>query len=171
VRARRIGARVAVDLDPAESHLLQAMIEDVEQALTQLPAQDPVRARLLPDGYRGDDHAAADFRSMTESALIDSKGRSLRSCVAELAAPDGSGADHVAVLDLDGAALQRWLQVLNDLRLALGTRIGVSDEDSGFDADDSPADQVGQSSDQIAWTIYRWLTAIQDDLVVLAMQE
>ena len=52
--------------------------------------------------------------------------------------------------------------MLNDLRLALGTRLGVT-EDEPTDID--PADPRAQS-----WAVYYWLTALQDALVQTAMR-
>jgi hypothetical protein len=48
--------------------------------------------------------------------------------------------------------------VLNDLRLAIGTRIGVTDDDQDLDARADPAQAGG-------WAIYSYLTGVQDTLV------
>jgi hypothetical protein len=55
-------------------------------------------------------------------------------------------------LQLDDEAADRWLRVLNDLRLALGTRLGVTEQDELDDQE--PAVQL-----------YHWLSAVQDLLV------
>jgi hypothetical protein len=47
--------------------------------------------------------------------------------------------------------------VLNDLRLALGTRLGITEDD---DPDLDPVDPAAQSR-----VIYYWLTALQDSVV------
>jgi hypothetical protein len=73
----------------------------------------------------------------------------LRACRAELPVDGGR-------MLVDDEAIDRWLRVLNDLRLALGTRLGVT-EDSELD-DSQPAVQV-----------YSWLTAVQDLLVMQLM--
>ena len=57
-------------------------------------------------------------------------------------------------LDADGG--QRWIQVLNDLRLVLGTRLGITEEDGDLD----PAAPDFQQR-----SVYYWLTALQDSLV------
>ena len=52
--------------------------------------------------------------------------------------------------------VQAWLGVLNDTRLVLGTRLGVTEEERELD----PADpQAG------AYAMYHWLTWLQGDLV------
>ncbi len=74
----------------------------------------------------------------------------LERCRAELPSAEGN-------VELDDEAAQRWLTVLNDLRLATGTRLNVSEDDEpGID----PADPDAQTR-----AIYQWLTALQDSLV------
>ena len=51
---------------------------------------------------------------------------------------------------------QRWLMVLNDMRLALGTRLGVTAD--GF-ADESEAAIEPTGARQAARAAYHWLTA------------
>jgi hypothetical protein len=141
-------------LDETESGVLGSLIQDMSEALDQLAEDDPVRARLFPAGYRDDDTAAADFRTMTESALLTQRLERLDQCRAEVL----SDAD----ISLDGEGLERWLMMLNDLRLALGTRLDVREDDvPSFDPDD-PQTQPRQ--------VYYWLTALQDRLVGEAMK-
>ena len=52
--------------------------------------------------------------------------------------------------------MQAWLGVLNDTRLVLGTRLGVTEEEHVLD----PADP-----DAGAYALYQWLTMVQGDLV------
>ena len=60
-------------------------------------------------------------------------------------------------LRLDGDQAGAWLRTTNDLRLALGTRLGV-----GADTE-PPEDLVSDTDQQLA--IYYWLTAVQGSLV------
>ena len=105
-----------------ETALLGSLLDDLLDALGTLPDDDPVRRRLFPDGYRDDDEAAAEFRDLTEAGLRDDKAARAERCRAEL--PAGSGD-----LPLPPDAAERWLTVLNDLRLALGTRLGVTEDE------------------------------------------
>ena len=52
--------------------------------------------------------------------------------------------------------VQAWLGVLNDTRLVLGTRLGVTEEERVLD----PADPEAG-----AYALYQWLTWLQGDLV------
>ena len=155
VKFRRRRGVPELQLDEMETALLGSLLDDLLDALGTLPEDDPVRQRLFPDGYRDDVEAAAEFRALTEAGLRDDKAARTERCRAEL--PAGSGE-----LPLPPEAAERWLTVLNDLRLALGTRLGVT-QDEPTDID--PADPRAQS-----WMIYYWLTTLQDGLVQTAMR-
>src|ERR1700726_4282497 len=59
-------------LDPPQDTLaaMEAMLHEPGSAVTP---EDPVLARLLPDGYRDDPEAAGEFRKYTEPALRNAK--------------------------------------------------------------------------------------------------
>ena len=58
-------------------------------------------------------------------------------------------------------AVDRWIRVLNDLRLTLGTRLGIAaDDDYALDAADPDVQERAR---------YVWLTALQDLLVTSLM--
>ena len=52
--------------------------------------------------------------------------------------------------------VQAWLGVLNDTRLVLGTRLGVTEDEPEFDLD---------APEARGYAIYYWLTALQGDLI------
>jgi hypothetical protein len=83
---------------------------------------DPALARLLPDGYRDDPQAAGELRRLTELSLRAEKVRNAQAVLDTLPATGGS-----VTLAGDEAA-QAWLRALNDVRLALGTRLEVTEE-------------------------------------------
>ncbi|MFN8199821.1 MAG: DUF2017 family protein, partial [Nakamurella multipartita] len=61
---------------------------------------------------------------------------------------------------LDDAAAAAWSSALNDVRLALGVRLQITEDDSpppGVDDPDSPQAAM--------YATYRWLSAVQDSLV------
>jgi hypothetical protein len=122
----------------------------------------PALARLLPDGYRDDDDAAAEFRRFTQADLVAGKLLAARAIRDDLAfgrndpeAPDGG-----SVVRIDDDRARLWLRGLNDVRLALGTSLGVTDDDDLF-ADDEDSADPGAAMRQI----YGWLTAVQDSLI------
>jgi hypothetical protein len=148
-RAR--GDTLVARLDPAEAGVLGMLLDQLEMLLDSEDASgDPVLARLLPEGNRGDADAAAEYRELTESSLRSGKADDLAMVRASL--PDGGGD---VVLDVDQASA--WLRSTNDLRLALGTRLGISEDT------EPPEDVVDEESQQLA--VYYWLTALQGSLV------
>jgi hypothetical protein len=150
---RRRGEDVAARLDPAEAGILGLLLLQLEQLLAADEddvADDPVLARLFPEGHRGDPRLAADYRELTESALRSGKADDLATVRATLPVDGGE-----VRLDRDQAGA--WLRTTNDLRLALGTRLEIT-EDS-----EPPDDVTDEASQQLA--VYYWLTALQGSLV------
>jgi hypothetical protein len=151
-RAAR-GGDVVARLDPAESGIVGLLLDQLEQLLeadVDDVGDDPVLARLIPDGHRGDPELAADYRELTEASLRSGKADDLAMVRATL--PDGGGEVR---LDTDQAAA--WLRTTNDLRLALGTRLDISEDT------EPPEEVTGEEDQQLA--VYYWLTAMQGSLV------
>ena len=148
-RAR--SGQIVARLDPAEAGVLGMLLDQLEMLLeSEDAAGDPVLARLLPEGNRGDAEAAAEYRELTETSLRSGKADDL--AIVRAALPDGGGD---VVLDPDQAAA--WLRSTNDLRLALGTRLEIAEDT------EPPEDVVDEESQQLA--VYYWLTALQGSLV------
>jgi hypothetical protein len=151
-RAAR-GGDVVARLDPAEAGIVGLLLDQLEQLLDADSVDvsgDPVIARLFPEGHRGDPEMAADYRELTESSLRSGKADDLATVRATL--PDGGGEVR---LDPDQAAA--WLRSTNDLRLALGTRLDISEDT------EPPEEVTGEEDQQLA--VYYWLTALQGSLV------
>ncbi|MCX5283599.1 DUF2017 domain-containing protein [Streptomyces sp. NPDC102256] len=104
------------------------------------PPGDPVLRRLFPDAYSGPGVEAAtaeqaeeqrahssEFRRFTENDLRAGKRENALAVIRSL---DGlTPGDGGAVLKLDAAQSEQWLRALNDLRLAIGSRLDVVDEE------------------------------------------
>jgi hypothetical protein len=149
---RSRGGEIIARLDPAEAGVVGLLLSQLEQLLNAEAediGDDPVLARLLPEGHRGDPELAADYRELTEASLRHGKADDLATVRATL--PDGGGEVR---LDPDQAAA--WLRT-NDLRLALGVRLDVTEETE-------PPDEVTGDEDQ-QLVVYYWLTALQGSLV------
>jgi hypothetical protein len=117
------------------------------------PPEDPVLARLLPDGYRDDPEAAGEFRKYTEPALRSAKHAAAREMLDTL--PDAGGR-----IQLTQEQALSWLKALNDVRLALGVRLGVTEEFEEQWARLKPDDPQWT-----AFEVYAWLGAVQESLV------
>lgn len=116
---------------------------------------DPALKRLFPNAYLDDDEAAADFRRFTERSLREAKIAHATTVKESL-----EGAGEKLVLN-DGQA-NAWMLALNDLRIALGTRLALTENDERFDDPDSLDDEDPQTT---AFHIYDWLTYLQETLV------
>ncbi len=151
-RAAR-GGDVVARLDPAEAGVVGLLLDQLEQLLeadAEDVGGDPVMARLLPDGHRGDAELAADYRELTEASLRSGKADDLAMVRATLP-PDGGE------VRLDAEQAAAWLRTTNDLRLAMGTRLDISE-------DTEPPEEVSGDEDQ-QLAVYYWLTALQGSLV------
>lgn len=122
---------------------LEALV-GMRQGPQHMP-HDPALARLLPDAYADNAAASADFRRFTEDDLRKRKRANLETALATLSPfaqteqkqPDDSAgvstdlAYRQRCLHLDAGQAQAWLGALNDVRLVMGARLGVSDDDDG----------------------------------------
>ena len=150
---RRKGDLLVAKLVDAEAGIVGLLLDQLEQLLAADRADsggDPVIERLLPPGHASDPELAADYRALTEDGLRSGKADDLAMVRATLP-PDGGD------VRLDDEQARAWLRTTNDLRLALGTRLGVSAE---TEPPEDPADEEGS---QLA--VYYWLTAVQGSLV------
>jgi hypothetical protein len=119
---------------------------------------DPILSRLLPDFHRLDDDApsledqnsAAALRSLHEPELLELKtgvaGVLLDTC------PPAGGE-----IRLTPEQAEAWLSALNDVRLALGTALDVTDDMP----DELPEDDPREPH----LNIYHWLTWVQESLI------
>ncbi len=114
---------------------------------------DPALARLLPDAYRDDPEAAREFRRFTEPGLRSAKVAAARTLLATLP-PEGGR------VRLTRDEAEAWLRSLNDVRLALGVRLGITSED-----DDLYGRVPRDDPRRIHVDVYHWLSYLQDSLV------
>lgn len=119
--------------------------------------EDEVLARLLPNAYADDEPAASEFRRFTERGLRDGKVTNARVVLDALGDPDFS--DQMTVTVKPGE-VESWLKVFTDVRLAIGTRIGVEEDDEErwrTLPEDDPNRYVHH--------LYLWLGWLQETLV------
>ena len=149
-------AQPAAGLDPLQVQLGLADLGTGDEPGAAAPPEDAVLRRLLPDAYPDDPAAAAEFRRFTERGLRERKAEAAHRVLASLEPVEGQGGR--VQLDADGA--RAWLAELNDVRLALGTRLGVDDDVeevlAGLDEDDPR---------RYAFAVYDFATYLQETLV------
>jgi hypothetical protein len=169
--AKRRRGGVILKLDPQEQPLLRQLVGELLVLVEPAPAadadplsamvgigtatetpDDPVLARLFPDAYPDDSAAAGEFRRYTEQGLREKKRSNAATALATLE----RGKD----VELSDDEARAWLGVLNDLRLALGTRLDVDE-----DWDDQMA-SLGEDDPLLGlFVVYDWLSYLQETLV------
>jgi Domain of unknown function (DUF2017) len=117
------------------------------------PPDDPVLARLFPDAYGDDPGAAGEFRRFTEPGLRSGKVAAARTVLATLPGPGGR-------VRLSPGDAEAWLRSLNDVRLALGVLLGITEDYERELGDVDPADPRSAYLQ-----VYDWLTYLQETLV------
>jgi hypothetical protein len=169
-------ARLAGTFDPQEAAVLRGLVGEVRQMLAGRSAENPadelavltgmrtgpstrpddrVLARLLPDFSPDDPDLSAGMRSLHEPALIEAKDEAAK--VIEETLPESGGR-----VELTPDQADAWLASLNDVRLALGTALDVSEDmPEDLPAGDPRSEHLG---------VYQWLTFVQDSLVHGRMQ-
>lgn len=170
MRFTRHRKAIRADVDDVEIQILSQLALEVLElvpgpqlsddplaALVGLPSGDvdapdnPVLARLLPEAYRDDPSAAGDFRRYTDSDLRAAKRTDAQAVLDSLPSAKGR-------LELDRDQADRWLGALNDMRLALGTSLDVSED---LELEDLEEDDPRQQ----ALSIYSWLGYLQESLL------
>jgi hypothetical protein len=114
---------------------------------------DPILARLFPDGYSDDEQASGEFRRYTERGLRSGKMAAAQTILDTL--PESGGR-----VDLSPEQAQAWLRSLNDIRLALGVQLDVTED---MRAMQQRAAQGGPQA--AAMWVYDWLSLLQESLV------
>ncbi|MFF8843194.1 DUF2017 domain-containing protein [Streptomyces sp. NPDC015127] len=133
------------------------------------PPSDPALARLFPEAYADPEAvqeneelraASAEFRRFTENDLRTRKREDALAVVRSLDSLTVAG-DGGAVLELGAEDCLHWLGALNDLRLTIGTRLDVTDEDENDELyrlpDSDPRKPMVMA--------YLWLGALQETLI------
>ncbi len=130
---------------------LEALVGDLDGPAAR--PEDEALARLLPDAYPEDPEASADFRRFTESGLRATKRARARSALSTLKV---IGRSQV----LTPAQAREWLGALNDLRLVIGTRLGI-----GQDYEKELTDPAEDDPRRYGYGVYEYLTYLQETLV------
>jgi hypothetical protein len=173
-----------VDLEAAEIVLLASLVSQVRELLVEglpeaatgdsadplaaivgLPAasaelsEDPALARLLPDAYREDDDAAAEYRRLMDGDLRVQKASALQRVLDDLSSAGSQHGDGQR-FELPEDAVTPWLYALTDVRLTLGTRLEVSED---WEAD---LGRLDPDSPQFAgFAVYDWLSWLQNAII------
>jgi len=168
---RRRGELLVGTLTGREAGLLRGMVGQIRDLLAARVAANPrdelaeltgiiagpttaptdqVLARLLPDFHREDTGLSGGMRALHEPDLLAAKDGAaaviLETCPA-----------HGGRIRLSEEQAQAWLTALNDVRLALGTVLKVTEDMP----DELPPDDP--RTPHLA--VYHWLTWVQESLI------
>lgn len=120
-------------------------------------ADDPVVRRLFPDAYPHDAAASADFRRFTERDLKVKKISEATLVLERLQATE-NGRHEVRI---PMSEVDVWLRTFTSLRLAVATRLGITDAES--------ADELAMLPDDdpraFMVSVYDWLGFAQETLI------
>ncbi|MEU6566550.1 DUF2017 domain-containing protein [Streptomyces parvulus] len=162
---------------PAEDASDDPLAELFAEGPSEPPA-DPVLRRLFPDAY-GDPEgtpqareaeeqraSSAEFRRYTENDLRAGKRETALAVIRALdALTSRSAGQGTALLELSVEESRQWLGALNDLRLAIGSRLEIADEDD-TDLLFRLPDEDPRKPMVMA---YLWLGGLQESLVATLM--
>jgi hypothetical protein len=153
-RAGREGA-LTVSLAEEELGLLRSLPEQLRDVF-EGDEDDPARSRLFPRAYLDPtaESEEAEWQALVGPSLLRERLDALALITVTLDRATSEG--DWWQIDLTPEEVQAWLGVLNDTRLVLGTRLGVTEEERDLD----PADPEAGP-----YALYQWLTWVQADLV------
>jgi hypothetical protein len=180
IRARRFerakDGQLVVRLHPEEVALLHRLADELQELLEKHDASSEssashepgagndnegdraVLSRLFPRAYLDptEEDAEQEWQRLSNPDLVASRVAAVRDLVDSLPAAERRDGRVEGKLDEEHEAA--WLGVLNDARLAVGTRLGITeDDDYTARAPDDPS--------YLAWQVYAWLTDMQADLI------
>jgi len=144
-RIQRAGAgRYSISLPKPERELLLSLTEQLRDVLLAT-TEDPSLRRLFPTAYHEDPDRDQEYQQLVRDELLERRLAAL-TLVEET----------VSTGRLDQAGLTGWLTALNDLRLVLGTRLDVSEDDLEVDPEDPDAP---------AHAVYHYLGMLLSEIV------
>ncbi len=158
------------ELDRAEDGTIELRLEEYEAEIIRrlcgemrllleadLPRADPVTDRLFPRAHEDEKDEEA-YRELVGTTLREYKLEALEAVEA------GIGEAGDAIATLEGEDRERWLTFLTDTRLALGTRLEVTEETMSQEPEpDSP--------DAVALSVLHWVGWIQEQILEKAIED
>ena len=120
--------------------------------------RDPALERIFPTANRQDDQVAAEFRRLTEDGLRARKAANLTTAITALSAIEDQK------VSLDQPRALALLIALTDVRLVLGERLGLKQDDD-FDRLEEQVSGLEDDDPAVyALAVYDFLTWLQETL-------
>ncbi|MCU1491218.1 MAG: hypothetical protein JWM85_2623 [Acidimicrobiaceae bacterium] len=128
---------------------LPAQLDELLSSLEDRPADDAAvpdsLRRLLPPAYPRDDEQERAYVDLARSELLEHHRSALQLLESTASASN-----------LSAEELESWMAALNELRLVIGTTLGVSEDQGEIDEDDPDYSQ---------WVCYSYLSFLQSEVV------
>lgn len=152
--ARRRGG-LEMRLGAAEAEILTQVLREMRAQIASDERPDHLR-RLYPEVYPDDPEAQREFAGYTHDDLSAAKLAALDAV--DRAMSRGKVKRGLWSTLLDDEEVGSMLGAINDARLALGTRLNVTEDGEEMPIDESAPDAPAQS-------VYRWLGYLESFLV------
>ena len=160
-RRNRSSEELAVVLEAGEAAVLTRLCEELTTLLNAGGGgeqSDPVLERLFPRAYLDptEEEAEAEWQRFVHDDLVDGRRQAVATVEGSLAGALVRRGRFELTLSQEQA--QAWLAVINDARLALGTRLNVTEDMdlSRLNPDDP---------DTAPYAVYWWLGVLEERLV------
>ncbi len=134
--------RYRINLPVPLRELLPVVARELDELLD---TEDASLRRLFPTAYAQDPERDAEYQVLARDQLIDRRRAAIADFVATAHAEE-----------VNGEQLAAWMRVINDLRLVLGTRLDVTEDELELDPD---------SSDAPVMELYRLLGYLLEEIV------
>jgi hypothetical protein len=145
------GGEIRLEMEEHEAELFRSLLIEMQTFLEVGHEKDPVTERLFPKAYEGNGDEEK-YRDMTGDDLHNAKRETVRQ------ARDMLGDLGAVNVTLRSDHIDAWLMLLTDLRLAIGTRLEVTEDTMAAEIDpDSP--------DAAALSVLHWLGWIQESIL------
>ena len=129
-----------------QHRMLESLIPEIRELL--VTGNSPSIRRLFPTAYPNDPDADASYQELVHDELLDSLLTALDRVECNL------GTSHLSQTEL-----HQWMQAINSIRLVVGTRLDVSE-------DDDPSTVLDETNpDRQLWLMYQLLTEMLSIIV------
>jgi hypothetical protein len=158
---KRVGRdRVRVRLAQDEVAVLRGLPDQL-RAVLGADEDEPVNRRLFPPAYLdvADIERDAEYQRLMHDDLVKEKLANLDLVTASL--ERGSPTVRRWTVELTDEEAAAWLGVLNDLRLALGVRLEITEDYDGFVDDTDPRAPAFRLLSYLGWLEEQLLDALR----------
>jgi Domain of unknown function (DUF2017) len=152
------GEPVGLPGGPEAADPFEALVADLEVDPDEPEvSEDPVLKRLFPDAYPHDTTASSEFRRFTERDLRATKVAEAQVVLDRLATTELGAHD----LRIPRDEVEAWLRTLTSVRLAVATRLGISDAAAADELSALPEDDPRS----FMVSVYDWLGFAQETMI------